>query len=379
MQSGALKYFLCTIFSLAIGLPVFGQAANRANELSEDQRLHIAVEALSRLQDVDREKNPQIKATIDRILAQTRGTPQFVQLVKQLKLKDQNPGLLEMAKSSPGGESGVEAARLLMTSDTAFLKKALMGDDALKITEALGNTGMKEAVSLLVPIVTNGERDLVLRKTALHSAVQTSEGAEKILELARKEELSADLKLAAGMELSRVRWEKIKTEAATLLPVPQGRDSTPLPGIAELSKMKGDIARGDQVFFRTETACGTCHKVGERGMDIGPALTEIGTKLGKDALFESILDPNAGISFGFEATQVDLKSGDEAYGLVVSDTEDEVVMKDLKGIVSRHKKGEIASRRQLKTSLMPADLQKTMSAQELVDLVEFLSAQRKAD
>ena len=379
MQSGAFQIFLFTIFFNCFCVPIFGQAANPTNRLTEDQRFHIALEALSRLQEVDVAKNPQIKSTINQILTQTRGTAQFVQLVKQLKLKDQNPGLLELAKNSPTSESGVEATRLLLNSDVALLENSLEGSDALKITEALGNTGMKEALSLLMPVVTDGKRDLALRKLAVRSAAQTSEGAEKILDLARKGNLPADLKLTASTELNHVRWEKIKAGAATILPLPQSHDAKPLPSLAELTKMKGEAAQGEQVFFRAETACGSCHKVNERGTDIGPALTEIGTKLGKDALFESILEPSAGISFGFEATQVDLKSGDEAYGLIVSDTADELVMKDIKGIVAHYKKSDIARRQQLKTSIMPAGLQQTMSAQEFVDLVEFLSSLRKAN
>lgn len=379
MQSGALNIFFRTALFVGLCHPVFGQGANATKELTEDQRFHIAVEALIRLHDVDLEKNPQIKPTIDKILEKTRGTAQFVRLVKQLKLKDRGEGLLEMARNSPAEESGVDAARLLLNTDVALVRTALEGDAALKITEALGNTAMKEAVPLLMPVVTGRERDLVLRKQALRSAAQTQEGAEKILELARNDNLAPDLRFAASAELNQVRWEKIKAEAATLLPVPQGQDSKPLPSVAELLKIKGDAVNGEQVFFRTETACGTCHKVKDRGMDIGPALTEIGTKLGKDALFESILDPSAGISFGFEATQVDLKSGDEAYGLIVSDTADELVMKDMKGIVAHYKKSDIAKRQQLKTSIMPAGLQQTMSAQELVDLVEFLSSLRKAN
>jgi len=49
-----------------------------------------------------------------------------------------------------------------------------------------------------------------------------------------------------------------------------------------------------------------------------PDLSEIGTKLGKDALLEAILEPSAGISFGFEAFDFALKDGDDAYGLIAA-------------------------------------------------------------
>jgi putative heme-binding domain-containing protein len=124
--------------------------------------------------------------------------------------------------------------------------------------------------------------------------------------------------------------------------------------------------------------CIKCHQVNGEGIDFGPSLSEIGTKLGKDALYESILDPSAGISFGFEAWQIELKSGDEAFGLLVSDTADEIAVKSQGGIVTRYKKSEVTKREQQKLSIMPAGLPQAMSVADLVDLVEYLASLKKA-
>ena len=373
-----IQRLLPAIFFLSLCLPVQSEPANQIANLTKEQRVSMAMEALSRLDGIDLETNPQFKTVAYKLLAQIRGTPQFVSFVKQLKLKDQNDGLLEVAVNSPASESGVEAVRLVLSNgDSAAIKQALESSNATKIAEALGNTASKEAVPFLYLIVTNVTRDLPLRKQAVRSLAQTSEGASKILSLAKNDQLPSDLKLVASAELNHARWEKTKAEAAMILPLPQSHDATPLPVVAELLKMKGDPVKGEQVFFRQETACGGCHQVKGKGMEIGPALTEIGSKLGKEALIESILDPSAGISFGFEANQVELKSGDDAYGLVVSETGGELVMKDLKGIVTHYKKSDVAKRQQLKTSIMPTGLQQTMSVQELVDLVEFLASLRK--
>ena len=139
----------------------------------------------------------------------------------------------------------------------------------------------------------------------------------------------------------------------------------------------GDAAKGAATFRRQEVGCINCHRVNNDGVDFGPALSEIGTKLGKDAIYEALLDPSAGISFGFEAWQVEFKSGDEAYGLIVSETGDEIAMKDAKAILTRYQKSEIKSRVQSKLSIMPAGLQLTMSTQDLVDLVEYLASLKK--
>ena len=47
------------------------------------------------------------------------------------------------------------------------------------------------------------------------------------------------------------------------------------------------------------------------------------------------------------------------------------------GVIKKFKKGDIASRNQLKTSVMPAGLQATMTPQEFADLVEYLSSLKK--
>jgi putative heme-binding domain-containing protein len=169
----------------------------------------------------------------------------------------------------------------------------------------------------------------------------------------------------------------LKAQAAQLLPLPQGRNTASLP-LHDLLKMSGDAQKGAQVFARPEVGCINCHRVNDKGVDLGPALSEIGAKLGKDGLYEAILDPSAGIAFGYEAWQIDLKSGDEAFGIIVSETADEIVLKDAKAIATRIRKSDIAKRQQSKTSLMPAGLQQTMSTQDLVDLVEYLSSLKKA-
>ena len=141
--------------------------------------------------------------------------------------------------------------------------------------------------------------------------------------------------------------------------------------------MKGDPAKGAALFRKETIGCFKCHQVNGEGTDFGPALSEIGTKLGKDALYESILDPSAGISFGYEAWQLNLKNGEEAYGLISSETADEISLKTLGGIVTRYKKSDVLSRAKQKLSIMPAGLQQAMSTQDLIDLVEYLSTLRK--
>ena len=72
-----------------------------------------------------------------------------------------------------------------------------------------------------------------------------------------------------------------------------------------------------------------------------------------------------------------MKNGDEPYGLIVNETPEEVSIKDTRGIVTKHKKSDIVERRQMQLSIMPSGLQKLMTADELVDVVEYLQSLKK--
>ena len=89
------------------------------------------------------------------------------------------------------------------------------------------------------------------------------------------------------------------------------------------------------------------------------------------------MDPSAGISFGFEAWEIQLKNGDEVSGIIASETEDEIVLKTAAGATSRQKRADIAKREKQKLSLMPAGLQQNMTTQEFADLLEYLASLKK--
>jgi putative heme-binding domain-containing protein len=228
-----------------------------------------------------------------------------------------------------------------------------------------------------MPLVTKTSAELGVRKQVIRSLAKTPDGAREMVRMAREERLPPDLKFTATTELSQVRWPEIRDEAARLLPPAQGQGARPLPPLSELLTKKGDPGSGARIFTNASPGCSSCHVVHGRGTEFGPDLSEIGTKLGKDALFEAILEPSSGISFGFEAFSFTLKNGDEAYGLIASETAEEVVVKNIGGLVTKLRKTEIATRQPSKLSIMPAGLQAAMSAQELVDLVDYLSSLKK--
>jgi putative heme-binding domain-containing protein len=355
------------------------QGVEQAPVAAGDARRSINLEALSRLKGLDLEANPSVKAVVLKLLDQVRGTPQFVELVRDFKIQGHDPGLLEIAGKEPASTAGVEAMRLVLSHQNAeLLQGALAGTNAIGVAESLGNTSDNAIVPLLEPVVADPGRNLALRQQAVRAMAKVQEGAAALLDLAGRQKLPDDLKLTAGSELSNVRWPDLRLKAAQVLPPPRSQGAHALPPIAELAKLRGDPRNGAAVFRREAVGCLKCHQVNGEGVDFGPNLSEIGTKLAREAIYEAILDPSAGIAFGYEAWQLTLKDGDEAYGLIVSETTDEIALKAVGGVVTRYRKIDITERTKQKLSIMPTGLEQAMTTQELVDLVEYLTSLRKA-
>ena len=172
-----------------------------------------------------------------------------------------------------------------------------------------------------------------------------------------------------------VQYPSLKDDIGTFFPAPAALGGQPLPPIADLAKLKGNAAHGKALFERA--ACVTCHRINDKGVDFAPALSEIGSKLPKEAIFDAIINPNASISMGFETTQLQAKDGTVALGIVRSETEDELVLALPGGATNKFAKRDIVKREKLPTSMMPSGLNQALSQQDLVDLVEYLASLKK--
>ncbi|MFO0905605.1 MAG: PVC-type heme-binding CxxCH protein [Pirellulales bacterium] len=339
----------------------------------------IAAESLKRLPAIDVEKNPQHAAALDKLLSQMRGTSQFVELVGKLNVAKYYPELLSLAQQKPDEQLGVEAITVLLhKGQQGTLAAALAGDDVAKAAataRALANSADGRSAALVLPIVKDAKRDAEVRRQATRALASTKNGAQQLVDLAKAKQLDESLASAASFQLHAAPWKEIKDEAAKLFPVPPAKDKA-LPPVTELLKMKGDAARGQSVFAKTGE-CSKCHQVNGQGKEVGPNLSEIGGKLSRQAFFESILYPSAGIAHSYETYVAVLDSGNVVTGIKTSETPDSVTLKTADALVRTFPKSEIEELKKQPVSLMPADLQKTMTTQELVDVVEYLTTLKK--
>jgi putative heme-binding domain-containing protein len=241
---------------------------------------------------------------------------------------------------------------------------------------ALTTAADDRATGILLKFAQDSKRDVEQRRLAVRALARTKGGAGSLLKLAQSKQLNKDLEQAAGAALTVVTWKNLRDDAARLFPVPPAKDR-PLPPLTELAKMRGDAKKGFTVFKGAGT-CASCHIVNGDGKEVGPDLSEVGKKLGREAMLESILYPSAGISHGYETYVVETTTGGVETGLKISDTAEGVSLRGADGILRSVKRDEIARFQKSSQSLMPADLTKTMTAQDLADVVEYMLTLREA-
>lgn len=319
--------------------------------------------------------NPAVRPTLDRALESTRGRPEFLELVRHFELSDQSAGLIDLAIAHADDSTGAEALQsVLAAGGLDALREGLAGPQAAALAQALGNVSDESVPALLTPLVAQGSRELAVRQAAVRALVRTETGATSLVALARAKKLAEDVKPLAAIELANVRWPEIKDEAAQLIPPPAPAGGS-IPALETVLALRGDVARGEQVF-QNAAGCVACHQVKGKGVGFGPDLSEIGDKFGKQALYAAIVDPSAGISFGYELWQIELKNG-TAFGFIASETEDEIAVKAAGNIITRYRKSDVVDRKSIPGSIMPAGLLLAVDPQGIADLLEYLSTLKK--
>ncbi|MEX0670780.1 MAG: PVC-type heme-binding CxxCH protein [Pirellulales bacterium] len=140
-----------------------------------------------------------------------------------------------------------------------------------------------------------------------------------------------------------------------------------------------DPARGRKLFADARGAnCGACHRAGDHGVGgIGPELSDLGLRSPPAAILQSILEPSATIIEGYRVSTLLLDDGRSLTGLVLDDTPDTVRVIDTAGRSTSIPRQSIEERAVQQVSLMPAGYDRTLSPEELADLVAFLLAQKR--
>ncbi|RLS56207.1 MAG: hypothetical protein DWH91_07315 [Planctomycetota bacterium] len=148
--------------------------------------------------------------------------------------------------------------------------------------------------------------------------------------------------------------------------------STQVREMALAAEQKGDAARGEQVFRRSDLSCMKCHAVNKAGGQIGPDLTPVGANSPMDYLVTAIFDPDAQIKEAYITKTITTLEGRVLQGIAVDRTDTTVVLRNTDSQLIEIPISDIDEEIEGK-SLMPKGLPTLMTEAEVLDLLKFLS------
>jgi putative membrane-bound dehydrogenase-like protein len=133
-------------------------------------------------------------------------------------------------------------------------------------------------------------------------------------------------------------------------------------------KMTGNPALGKKVF---EETCGKCHLPRKQGGRVGPDLSGISSKT-KEELLTSILNPSYAIEPQFTNYIVTTKDGGLHDGIIANETPGTITLRGGSEQDDTLLRRNIAEMRASSISVMPDDLEKSLSRQDLADVISYL-------
>jgi putative heme-binding domain-containing protein len=156
------------------------------------------------------------------------------------------------------------------------------------------------------------------------------------------------------------------------------------------TRLPGDAARGERLFWAAPANCGGCHTAGDRGGRFGPDLTDVGARRSAAYLRTSLVDPEAAVPDNFTVyrrvvaipdnfleVRVATRDGRKISGVRVNEDAFSIQLRDASDEIHSFWKDELADlQKRWGRSSMPS--YRDLPAADLDDLVAYLASLRGA-
>jgi putative heme-binding domain-containing protein len=248
----------------------------------------------------------------------------------------------------------------------AILREA--GEDLrVEATRSLGRARRPEAFAMLLEGW--GRQSAAIRREAAGALVRDHGGALSLLAAVEDGRIGvAELGAARISQLLEDQRSDVREAAKRLFGgIPEDRRLV-MERYRPALAAKADRARGRTVF---EKHCASCHRVSGLGIAVGPDISDVEAK-DPEALLADILDPSRAIDGNHVQYAIQLKDGAVIAGLVAAETRESLTLKRAEGETIVIPRGEIQEVRASNASLMPDGLEKSVSVEEMADLIAFL-------
>jgi len=135
-------------------------------------------------------------------------------------------------------------------------------------------------------------------------------------------------------------------------------------------QLTGNAGAGSQLFRKK---CLSCHKVGKDGKEVGPNLAAI-TNKSSEAIFQSILDPNAAVDPKYLRYSLLSLDGRVMQGMLGPETSSSITLIDVEGKEHKVLRRDIDTLRSSDQSLMPVGLEEEINPQDLANLISYVQS-----
>jgi len=132
--------------------------------------------------------------------------------------------------------------------------------------------------------------------------------------------------------------------------------------------LKPDPVNGRAVF---KQHCSACHRLDREGVPVGPDLFGIRNQ-DREAILLHTIVPEHEIMPGYAAYRLRLKDGRELEGMIANESPTHVRLRRALGEEESISRDQIVSMESSGLSLMPQELEKNMTRQDMADLVAYL-------
>jgi putative membrane-bound dehydrogenase-like protein len=268
------------------------------------------------------------------------------------------------------GQCGSEAAfHTRLSAARAIGNAELSAEQLSRVIDLVAQAGPLELPLFLKPLSDVGRNSSGQAAQRLIAALERSPGFASLGE----EQLTALFENAAPevLAMSEPLVRRVKDEYATS--IRQVLRTT-------FNLVGGRADHGKELFFGKRALCSACHRVGlervgaEEGKEIGPDLSRIGEVRSPRDLLEAILAPSSSLARGFESRIVTTTAGRVYSGVIRQETDEAVTLYTSQREEIRVSRRDIASIVNSTLSIMPQGLERSLTSDELRDLLAYLSS-----
>lgn len=184
------------------------------------------------------------------------------------------------------------------------------------------NLAPEVSVPMLEGVIARGtveEKQAALATLGTVPAANARPSLEKLLSQLEGGKLAPEVLLELSDAIDQIKAQDLKQQLKSII---QKSSTDTLKAAYAGALLGGDPDKGARIFYSHQGAqCIRCHAYGDYGGTAGPRLNGVASRLTREQLLESLIDPSARIAAGYGFATIELNDGRKLSGIVQEDTQ----------------------------------------------------------